>query len=68
MLKHTGKEGSDLAQYMESEPFTTKQKLVTVEKAVRDLGMASTVTLDEGIGRTVEWMRAAYGLRQSALV
>ena len=68
VLKHTGKEGSDLAQYMESEPFTTKQKLVTVEKAVRDLGMASTVTLDEGIGRTVEWMRAAYGLRQSALV
>jgi dTDP-glucose 4,6-dehydratase len=68
VLKHAGKEGSGLAQYMDSEPFTTKQKLVTVEKAVRDLGMASTVSLDEGIARTIEWMRVAYGVGSPALV
>ena len=62
VLKHVGKPGSKLAQYKDSEPFTTKQKLVTVEKAVRDLDMASTVTLDEGIYRTVAWMRQVYSI------
>jgi dTDP-glucose 4,6-dehydratase len=62
VLKHARKKEC-LAQYQDSEPFTTKQKFVTVEKAKRDLGMKSTVTLDEGIARTIDWMRREYNVR-----
>lgn len=60
VLKHTGKEHSGLAEFCESEPFTTKQKLVDASKAIRDLGLAATVSLDEGIQNTIQWMRQVY--------
>jgi dTDP-glucose 4,6-dehydratase len=63
VLKHSGRCADGLVVYKDSEPFTTKQKLVSVEKARRDLGMRSTVSLDDGIARTVEWMRQAYNVR-----
>ena len=37
-------------------------KRVDVSKAVRDLGHRTTVTLEEGIRRTVAWMREVYKL------
>jgi len=44
----------------EGEPFTTKNKRIDCDKAVRDLGHNPVVSLDEGIKRTVEWMRSVY--------
>lgn len=60
VLQHTGKNERGLVVYKDAEPFTTKQKLVSVAKARRDLRMCSTISLDEGIGRTVDWMRTVY--------
>jgi dTDP-glucose 4,6-dehydratase len=61
ILRLTDKTESGLAQFMDSEPFTTKQKLVDTSKAQRDLGLKSTVSLEQGINETLEWMREAYG-------
>lgn len=51
-----------LVHYKDSEPFTTKDKVVNAAKAKRDLGMATTVKLPEGIQHTIAWMRKTYGL------
>jgi dTDP-glucose 4,6-dehydratase len=63
ILKHLGKTDKGQVQYRESEILTTKQKLVDCSKAIRDLGHRTTVTLEEGIRRTLEWMIGAYGLK-----
>jgi dTDP-glucose 4,6-dehydratase len=62
VLRQSGKEKSGLAQFMDSEPFTTKQKLVDTTKAQRDLGLTSTIGLDEGIRNTLNWMREVYSI------
>jgi dTDP-glucose 4,6-dehydratase len=49
-----------LATYKEAEPFTTKNKRVDNSKAVRDLGMTASVSLQEGVQRTIDWMRQVY--------
>ncbi len=49
-----------LVEYREAEPFTTKNKKVDVSRAVRDLAHAPTIQLDEGVARTVAWMRRVY--------
>ena len=59
VLKVTGADPG-LVDHRDSEPFTTKQKQVNAEKARRDLGMRSTVHLEEGIANTVKWMRDFY--------
>jgi dTDP-glucose 4,6-dehydratase len=46
-----------LVTYTESEPFTTKHKKVDGSKAVRDLGHAPKVKLEQGIAETVAWMK-----------
>ena len=46
--------------YAESEPFTTHDKKIDVSKARRDLDHRTTVTLEEGIGRTLDWMKGVY--------
>lgn len=60
VLRHSGKSNSGLAQHKDSEPFTTKQKLVDTAKAQRDLDLKSTVDLETGIGNTIEWMKKVY--------
>lgn len=52
-----------LVTYKEFENQTTLDKKVDNEKAVRDLGMKTTVDLKEGIVRTVEWMRRVYDVQ-----
>jgi dTDP-glucose 4,6-dehydratase len=52
--------------YAESEPFTTHDKKIDVSKAVRDLDHRTTITLEEGIGRTLEWMKGVYGGARAA--
>jgi dTDP-glucose 4,6-dehydratase len=50
----------DLVTYKESEPFTTRIKQVDMSKARRDLKHDPQVSLEEGVARYAEWMRAAY--------
>ena len=47
-------------EYLPAEPFTTKDKKVSMEKAMRDLNHAPKVPLAAGIPRTIEWMRDVY--------
>jgi len=51
-----------LVTYKEPEILTTRQKLVDCSKATRDLGHRTTVTLEEGIKRTLQWMREVYSV------
>ena len=60
ILKKLGKD-DDRVTYKEGEPFTTKDKVVDVSKAVRDLDHRSTVGLEEGLSRTLDWMAKVYG-------
>jgi dTDP-glucose 4,6-dehydratase len=49
-----------LVQHKDAEIMTTKIKRVDNAKAVRDLGQVDSVSLEEGLRRTVEWMRSVY--------
>jgi dTDP-glucose 4,6-dehydratase len=60
ILKCLGK-SDRLVAYRDSEPFTTADKFVSVEKAARDLDHRSLVPLEEGIPLTVDWMKSVYG-------
>ncbi|MBU0569112.1 NAD(P)-dependent oxidoreductase [bacterium] len=61
ILNYLGKDNS-LVKYVEAEPFTTKDKKLDCSKAIQDLGHNPVVTLEEGIPKTIEWMRSAYNL------
>ena len=47
--------------YEESEPMTTKDKVVDASRAERDLSHAPEVGLEVGIPLTVDWMKSVYG-------
>jgi len=61
LLKAVGKDDS-IVTYKEAEPFTTKVKQMDFlnSKAVRDLKHDPKVTPEDGIRRTVEWMKSIY--------
>jgi dTDP-glucose 4,6-dehydratase len=59
VLKAVGRDDS-LITYNEAEPFTTKIKQMDFSKAVRDLGHDPKIAPEEGIRRTVEWMKSIY--------
>jgi dTDP-glucose 4,6-dehydratase len=59
ILKVTGADPA-LVQYRDSEILTTTRKKVDASKAARDLGHKDSCTLEEGIRRTVAWMREVY--------
>lgn len=59
VLQSTGADRS-LVTYKDSEPFTTKEKQIDNNKARRDLGFQVTVSLEDGVHRTIEWMRQVY--------
>ncbi len=61
ILKTLGKKDSKVT-YKQGEPFTTRVKHIDFSKSIRDLGHDPKVTLEEGIPRTVAWMRKAYGM------
>jgi len=61
ILKSLQKDDSKVT-YKEAEPFTTKIKTPDSSKAKRDLGFKLTVPVEEGISRTVEWMRKIYSV------
>jgi len=62
ILKHTGAK-SNLVKYVHNhEVLTTKDKFVDARKAVKDLNHKSTFSLDEGVQKTVKWMKEYYGI------
>jgi len=61
VLRATGAADS-LVSYKEAEPFTTKDKKMDFTKAVKDLNHNPQISPQEGIKRTVEWMRSYYGI------
>ncbi|MCD6456666.1 MAG: hypothetical protein J7K81_07770 [Methanophagales archaeon] len=61
VLREVGRDDS-IVTYKEAEPFTTKVKQMDFSKAVRDLKHNPKVTPEEGIRRTVEWMKKEYRL------
>jgi dTDP-glucose 4,6-dehydratase len=61
ILSSLGKDDSNVT-YKEAEPFTTRVKKPDSSKAIRDLDHRITVPLEEGIPRTIAWMRKTYNL------
>lgn len=59
ILEAVGRDDT-IATYQEAEPFTTKIKTMNFSKAVRDLKHDPKVMPEEGIKRTVEWMKSIY--------
>ena len=60
ILNYLGKDDS-LVEYRDIQEATTLEKKADVSKAVRDLGHKATVSLEEGIARTIEWQKKVYG-------
>lgn len=50
----------DLVEYHDAEEATTLEKKVDTSKAICDLGHRSTVSLQDGIIRTIEWQKETY--------
>lgn len=59
VLKASGA-SPDLVTYQDAEPFTTMEKRIDNTKATDDLEFRVTVSLEEGVQRTVDWMREVY--------
>jgi len=59
ILDELGKNDS-LVEYVESEPFTTKDKKVDISKSKRDLDHDPKVSLEEGVPLTIDWMKSVY--------
>jgi dTDP-glucose 4,6-dehydratase len=59
VLNAVGIEDS-IVTYEDAEPFTTNIKMIDCSKAVKDLRHDPKVTPEEGIRRTVEWMKSIY--------
>lgn len=62
VLKAAGKTDK-LVEYKEFEKQTTLDKKVDNAKSVADLGMKTTVDLEEGIARNIAWMKEIYNVR-----
>jgi dTDP-glucose 4,6-dehydratase len=62
ILKHLGKDDSRVT-YKKAEPFTTRFKHMDFTKARRDLKHDPRVPIEEGIPKTIDWMRQAYRLK-----
>jgi len=54
------KKPDNRVEYLPAEPFTTKDKRVSLDKAIRDLKHDPKVSLQAGIPKTVDWMRDVY--------
>ena len=49
-------------EYDANSNTTTKiKKLVNIDKAIRDLNHSNSIDLDEGVRRTIKWMKEYYG-------
>jgi len=60
ILDYLGKHDS-LVEYRDTEEATTLEKRVDISKATRDLEHRNTISLEDGIARTIEWQKEVYG-------
>jgi len=63
ILNAVGRDDS-LVTYEKAEPFTTKVKTIDCSKAIRDLNHTPRVSPEEGIVRTVDWMKQYYRIHE----
>jgi dTDP-glucose 4,6-dehydratase len=54
------KASKELIEYRESEKLTTKIKKVNNELSIKELDHKETISLEEGVKRTIDWMRNYY--------
>ena len=59
ILKNLNKTDA-MVTYKEAEPFTTQAKHMNFSKSRRDLKHNPKIPLEEGIPRTIEWMKKVY--------
>lgn len=52
----------DLIEYRDSEVLTTKIKKVDISLAIKELNHKETINLEEGVKKTIDWMRDYYRL------
>ena len=62
ILKTVGRDDS-IVTYKDAEPFTTKIKTIDCSEAIKDLKHNPKIPPEEGIKRTVEWMKQYYGIK-----
>jgi dTDP-glucose 4,6-dehydratase len=60
--KYTGAP-RNLITYEDSEILTTKSKKVDISKAVLDLDHKLTINMEEGLVKTIDWMKQYYGIK-----
>ncbi len=53
----------NLITYQENEILTTKDKKVDISKAIKDLDHKLTVSLEDGIAKTIVWMKQYYNIK-----
>jgi dTDP-glucose 4,6-dehydratase len=53
-----------IVTYKEAEPFTTQVKTIDFSKAIKDLKHNPIIPPEEGIKRTVEWMKWYYRIKE----
>jgi dTDP-glucose 4,6-dehydratase len=56
------KKSDKMVEYKETQEETTLLKRVDASKAARDLGHKSTITLEQGIPKTIDWQKGVYGI------
>lgn len=66
VLKTLGKDDS-MVTYLPEDKHNVLNKKPDVSRAMRDLGHMPTVTLEEGVPKTIEWMRQVYGISSGAV-
>jgi dTDP-glucose 4,6-dehydratase len=66
ILKLLGKDDR-LVTYREAEPFTTRDKIGDYTKAARDLRHSCDTSLNEGLAKTVQWMRSEYSPKEQTV-
>jgi len=54
----------NLVEYKEAEILTTKIKKVNNDLAVKELNHKETISLEEGVKRTIDWMEDYYRLKK----
>lgn len=62
VLKYT-KGDPSLVRYLPEDKHNTVSKRPDIQKAIRDLNHNPQIILEEGIPKTVEWMKEVYGVK-----
>jgi len=59
ILKCTGAKES-LVEYLSEDKHNTMNKKPNISKAIKDLGHNPTILIEEGVPKTIDWMRSTY--------